>query len=63
MFSAAGVLDREQWGLTWNMLLEAGGLLVSKEIRLEIDLELGRADALRRAQARSTSDGTIGVRP
>jgi polyisoprenoid-binding protein YceI len=43
VFSAAGVLDREQWGLTWNMLLEAGGLLVSKEIRLEIDVELERA--------------------
>ncbi|MET0324142.1 MAG: YceI family protein [Ilumatobacteraceae bacterium] len=43
VFSAAGVLDREQWGLTWNMLLEAGGMLVSKEIRLEIDVELERA--------------------
>ena len=43
VFSAAGVLDRERWGLTWNMVLEAGGLLVSKEIRLEIDVELERA--------------------
>lgn len=42
VFSAAGVIDREDWGLTWNMLLEAGGLLVSKEIRLEIELELVR---------------------
>jgi polyisoprenoid-binding protein YceI len=30
----------EASGLTWNMILEAGGLLVSKEIRLEIDVEL-----------------------
>lgn len=40
VFSAAGALNREDWGLTWNMLLESGGLLVSKEIRIEIDLEL-----------------------
>ncbi len=43
VFSASGLINREDWGLTWNMLLEAGGLLVSKEIRLEIDVELIRA--------------------
>jgi polyisoprenoid-binding protein YceI len=40
VFHATGSLNREDWGLTWNMVLEAGGLLVSKEIRLEIDVEL-----------------------
>lgn len=44
VFSAATKVNREDWGLTWNMLLEAGGLLVSKEIRLEIEVELIRAD-------------------
>ena len=34
VFSAHGTINREDWGLTWNMLLEAGGLLVSKEIKL-----------------------------
>jgi len=42
VFSAHAVIDREDWGLTWNMLLDAGGLLVSKQIRLEIDVELVR---------------------
>jgi len=42
VFSARGRIDREDWGLTWNMLLEAGGLLVSKEITLEIEVELIR---------------------
>lgn len=42
IFSAAGALDREDFGLTWNMVLETGGLLVSKEIRLEIEVELVR---------------------
>jgi polyisoprenoid-binding protein YceI len=45
VFSASATINREQWGLTWNMLLEAGGLLVSKEIRLEIEVELVRQDA------------------
>jgi polyisoprenoid-binding protein YceI len=42
VFAATGTINREDWGLTWNMLLDAGGLLVSKEIRLEIDVELVR---------------------
>jgi polyisoprenoid-binding protein YceI len=42
VFSASGRINREEWGLTWNMVLEAGGWLVSKEVRLEIDLELIR---------------------
>jgi hypothetical protein len=33
---------REDWGLTWNMVLDSGGLLVSKEIRLEIEVEAVR---------------------
>jgi polyisoprenoid-binding protein YceI len=39
VFTAAGTLNREDWGLTWNMPLDNGGLLVSKEIRIEIDAE------------------------
>ena len=39
VFTAGGTLNREDWGLTWNMPLDGGGLLVSKEIRIEIDLE------------------------
>jgi len=30
--------------VSWNMLLETGGLLVSKEIRLELELEAIRQD-------------------
>jgi polyisoprenoid-binding protein YceI len=43
VFSARATLNREDWGLTWNMLLEAGGLLVSKEIKLEVEVELIRS--------------------
>ena len=37
-FSATTTIDREDWGLTWNVALEQGGWLVSKQIRIEIDL-------------------------
>ncbi len=40
VFEARGRIDREDWGLTWNMLLDSGGLLVSREIDLELHLEL-----------------------
>jgi polyisoprenoid-binding protein YceI len=39
VFSAHGTLNREDWGLTWNMLLDSGGLMVSKEIRIEVEVE------------------------
>jgi len=39
-FSAGGEVDREAWGLVWNMPLEAGGVLVSKKIEIEIETEL-----------------------
>ena len=42
MFSASTVINRELFGVSWNMPLAAGGLLVSKEIRIEIDVELVR---------------------
>jgi polyisoprenoid-binding protein YceI len=42
IFSAHTTINREDWGLTWNMVLDTGGLLVSKEIRIEIDVELVR---------------------
>ena len=35
--SASGVLNRKDWGLNWNMALETGGVLVSEEIKLEIE--------------------------
>jgi polyisoprenoid-binding protein YceI len=42
-FSASTEIDRELWGLTWNVALETGGVLVSKQIRIEIEGEAVRA--------------------
>ena len=38
-FSARGKLDRTDFGLTWNQALEAGGFVVSDEIRISVDAE------------------------
>jgi polyisoprenoid-binding protein YceI len=55
-FSAIAKINREDFGLTWNVALEQGGVLVSKDIKIEIDLavtssvEAGRAEAEAEAQ-------------
>jgi polyisoprenoid-binding protein YceI len=36
-FAATTRLNREDWGLTWNVGLESGGWLVGKDITLTID--------------------------
>jgi polyisoprenoid-binding protein YceI len=38
-FSASAEIDREAWGLTWNVPLETGGMLVGKKIRLEFNVQ------------------------
>ncbi len=38
-FSAVTTINREDWGLTWNVGLESGGVLVGKEIKLSIEAE------------------------
>ena len=37
---ATGVLSRKDWGLTWNSVLETGGLLVSDEVKFSLDVEV-----------------------
>jgi len=37
--SARTTLEREDWNVSWNMVLETGGFLVSKTIDLEIEVE------------------------
>ncbi len=38
-FSATTEIDREEFGLTWNVALETGGVLVGKKIKIEIEGE------------------------
>lgn len=39
VFNASGQIDREQWGLVWNVPLEGGGVLVSKTFQVEYDVQ------------------------
>ncbi|MFA9186860.1 YceI family protein [Flavobacterium magnesitis] len=39
----SGKINRKDWGLNWNSALEAGGVLVGEEVRLNIELQLIKA--------------------
>src|SRR4051812_41593239 len=41
-FSASGKIDRRDFGLTWNVVLEAGGLTVGNDIKINIEVEAVR---------------------
>lgn len=43
-FSASTEIDREDFGLTWNMAIEAGGVVVGRRVRIELEVEAVRAD-------------------
>ena len=40
----SGSLKRSDWGLTWNVALEAGGLVLSDRIDLELDISAIKVD-------------------
>ena len=42
-FTAKGKIARSEFGLTWNQVLEAGGVAVGDEIKISIDVELVKA--------------------
>jgi polyisoprenoid-binding protein YceI len=52
-FTATGELEREDWGMTWNVTLEKGGVLVSKKLQLDIEVQAVRQaeEAERSAEA------------
>ena len=40
--TASTEIDREEFGMTWNVALEAGGVLVSKKVKIEIEAQAAR---------------------
>lgn len=38
-FSISGKLNRKDWGLNWNAALEAGGVMVSDEVRINAEVQ------------------------
>ncbi len=41
-FSAATEINREDWDLGWNVVLDSGGFLVSKKVKIELSVEAVR---------------------
>jgi polyisoprenoid-binding protein YceI len=39
-FSINGKINRKDWGLNWNAALEAGGMLVSEDVRISCEIQL-----------------------
>jgi polyisoprenoid-binding protein YceI len=39
-FSATARINRKDWGLNWNQVLETGGILVGEDIKISIELEI-----------------------
>lgn len=56
---AKGKVNRKEWGLNWNLALEAGGVLVSEEIEIEVEAAFVRslktAQQEVRAEAKTTA--------
>ncbi len=38
-FTASTEIDRDEFGITWNQALEAGGVLVGKTVKIAIDVQ------------------------
>jgi polyisoprenoid-binding protein YceI len=48
-FIARGGLDRKDFGLGWNQVLEAGGVLVGDRVELELEVQAVKASAVQAA--------------
>jgi polyisoprenoid-binding protein YceI len=54
--SATGRIRRSDWGLNWNKTLESGGVIVSDEVKLDVDVEyIAKPGDAKEAQAETKS--------
>jgi polyisoprenoid-binding protein YceI len=44
-FSCTAEIDRREWGLKWNQMIETGGVLVANKVRIEAEVQFVKADA------------------
>ena len=44
-FTARTEIDREEFGLTWNQVLETGGIAVGKRVKIEVEVEVVQRSA------------------
>jgi polyisoprenoid-binding protein YceI len=45
LFNINGKINRKDWGLGWNTVLEAGGVLISEEVCINCDVQLIRHES------------------
>ncbi|MDQ7025533.1 MAG: YceI family protein [Anaerolineae bacterium] len=45
-FEASAKINREDFGLTWNQAMEAGGVLVGKDIKIQLAVETVQASTV-----------------
>lgn len=50
-FTATTTINRKDWGLTWNVALETGGVLVGDSIKVAIEIELVQQAEQEKAKA------------
>jgi len=43
-FSLKGTLNRKDWGLNWNTILDTGGLLIGEDVNINCEVELIKAN-------------------
>ena len=48
-FSATAAIDRKDFGLQWNQVLETGGLLVGDKVDIDLDIQAVKAAAVEAA--------------
>ena len=44
-FTAKATINRSEWGLKWNQALEAGGVLVSDKVEIEVEAQVVQVGA------------------
>jgi hypothetical protein len=53
-------VNRKDWGLNWNTLLESGGVLVGEEVGIECEIQLIKEkDGAEVMQAQEKADESI----
>ncbi|MBI3450032.1 MAG: polyisoprenoid-binding protein [Acidobacteria bacterium] len=54
-FEAKGVINRKDFGMTWNKVLDSGGLLVGESVEIDLNVEAVRQGAAAPAKAGAKS--------
>ena len=60
-FAARTEIDRREWGLKWNQVLETGGVLVANNVKIEIEAQAVKQEMSEAAAAGKAADSAAQV--